>query len=128
MSRLDDAYNECINWKRTASSYQGEYFVAEFAQLNGAFTSSSALESVALKTATVFPILVMQKPHKRSKAKEHTVCCYRNAGSKYCCWSFTEKYINAFVQITGRRRRSTDLPHGGLEIQCSLAINGNTKD
>ena len=32
---------------------------------------------MALKAATAFPILVLQKPHKRLKAKEHTVCLER---------------------------------------------------
>ena len=81
MSRLDAAYNVCIHWKRNCFKLPlgryGKAFVSEIARLYGAFASSSALESVALKAATVFPILVVQKPHKRSKAKEHTACLER---------------------------------------------------
>ena len=31
-------------------------------------------------------------------------------------------------RVTGRRRRSTDLPQGGLEIPCVLTFKGRNKD
>ena len=39
-----------------------------------AFASTSSMESVALRAALVLPILLLHKPHCRSKAKEHIVC------------------------------------------------------
>ncbi len=68
MIRLDAAYDKCIHWKRNcfklpSGNRYGKAFVAELARLYGAFASSSALESVALKAVTTFPILVLQKPH-----------------------------------------------------------------
>ena len=45
-----------------------------------AFASGSALESIALKAATV-PILLLQKPSRKSKAKDHTSCLARRLKS-----------------------------------------------
>ena len=47
-------------------------FMSELARLFKAFSESSALESVALRAATIMPILLLQKPGKKSKAKDHT--------------------------------------------------------
>ena len=57
----------------------GKSFVAEMAKLYDSFASGSALESIAL-TATIILLillLVLQRPHKRSKSKEHTKCLER---------------------------------------------------
>ena len=35
---------------------------------------------------------------------------------------------NIIIQITDRRKRSTDFPHGGLEVPCSLSFVGESKD
>ena len=40
-------------------------------KLFGTFATRFALESVALKAATLMPILLLQKPARTSKAKEH---------------------------------------------------------
>jgi hypothetical protein len=39
--------------------------------LLNAFADASAMEVIALKAVMVMPALLLQKPHKRSKAKEH---------------------------------------------------------
>ena len=49
----------------------------ELSYLFQAFASASALESIALKSATILPILLLQKPHKASKTKEHITCLER---------------------------------------------------
>ena len=46
--------------------------MSELARLFKAFAESSALESVALRAVTIMPILLLQKPAKKSKAKDHT--------------------------------------------------------
>ena len=38
-----------------------------------AYADGSALESVAMKAAMVMPALLLQKPHPRSKANDHTL-------------------------------------------------------
>ncbi len=52
-------------------------FVDELSNLYAAFASASALESVALKAATVLPILALQKPHRASKNHENSACLTR---------------------------------------------------
>ena len=37
-------------------------------------SDATAMESVALKAAMVLPALVLQRPHPRSSAKDHTRC------------------------------------------------------
>ena len=55
----------------------GRELVCELSKLYQAFASGSALESIALKAATVLPILLLQKPQRASKAKEHAACLER---------------------------------------------------
>ena len=49
----------------------------ELSRLFLAFASASSMESIALRAAIVLPILLLQKPHCKSKAKEHTTCLER---------------------------------------------------
>ena len=49
----------------------------ELSRLFSAFASASSMESIALRAAIVLPILLLQKPHRKSKAKEHTACLER---------------------------------------------------
>ena len=63
---LDSAYDETVHWKNCFKIPQGnagKSFAKELARLFHAFASGSALESVALKAATVLPLLVLQKSH-----------------------------------------------------------------
>ena len=70
----------------------GREFVGELSKLYHAFASASALESIALKAATVFPILLLQKPRRASKAKEHAACLERRLRS----WN--EGNLNDLIQ------------------------------
>lgn len=45
----------------------------ELTRLFTAYAEGSSLESAALTAAFLLPMLVLQKPHARSKFKEHTV-------------------------------------------------------
>ena len=70
-SMLDSIYNEVTHWRRNCLSIPfgkaGRGFVNELSRLYLAYGSASALESVALKAAIVFPILLLQKPSRTSK-------------------------------------------------------------
>ncbi len=72
---LDQTYTEVIRWRRNCFSVPtgkaGKGVVSELARLYQTFGSASALESVALKAAIVLPILLLQKPSKSSKCKDH---------------------------------------------------------
>ncbi len=78
---LEAAYTEVIHWRKNSFTIPfgnaGKEFVTELAKLYSAFASASALESIALKAATTLPILLLQKPQKASKAKEHIICLER---------------------------------------------------
>ncbi len=47
--------------------------VRKVSRLLEAYSNASAMESVALKAAIVFPALMLQKPHAKNKAKLHVV-------------------------------------------------------
>ena len=81
MQDLDKAYNTVVHWKRNLfrvpSGIIGKLFVSELTRLYHAFASKSSLESIALQATIVIPHLLLQKPHSRSKSKEHTSCLRR---------------------------------------------------
>ena len=78
---IDDAYSQIVHWKpnlyRVPSGSSGKKFVSELARLFQAFADASALETIALKAAMTLPALVLQKPHAKSKVREHISCLER---------------------------------------------------
>ena len=78
---LEATYSEVVHWRRNCFTVPlgkaGKEFVGVLSSLFQAFASASTLESVALKAATVLPILLLQKPHRASKTKEHITCIER---------------------------------------------------
>ena len=74
---LESTYAEAIHWRfnlfKVPYGAAGKAFVSELARLFRAFGEASALESIAMKAATIMPILLLQKPSSNSKAKEHAV-------------------------------------------------------
>ena len=93
---LEATYAEVVHWRRNIFTVPfgkaGREFVGELSKLYHAFASASALESIALKAATVFPILLLQKPRRASKAKEHAACLERRLRS----WN--EGNLNDLIQ------------------------------
>ena len=73
---IDCCYAEIVHWRRNLfkvpSGKSGKLFVREISRLFRAFGDGSAMESVALKAAMVLPALLLQKPHAKSKAKDHS--------------------------------------------------------
>ena len=55
----------------------GKKFVLEFSRFFRAYAEGSALESVALRAITVMSILLLQKPARNSKSKDHSACLER---------------------------------------------------
>ncbi len=78
---LDTTYTKVVHWRRNCFSVPfsnvGKDFVNELSRLYLAYGSASALETVALKATIVLPILLLQKPSKRSKTKDHIKCVQR---------------------------------------------------
>ena len=60
----------------------GKDFVFELAKLYHAFANGSALESIALKAASLMPVLLLQKPARRLKTSDLISCLERRLD----CW------------------------------------------
>ncbi|XP_065918834.1 uncharacterized protein [Dysidea avara] len=77
ISELDKVYLEVIHWKKNSFAVPrgsaGKAFVLELARLFRAVGEGSSLESVALKEIVVVCILLLQKPSRTSKDKDHTL-------------------------------------------------------
>ena len=73
---ISTVYSEVVHWRRNLfkvpSGKAGNLFVKELSRLFAAYVDDSALQLVALSAAMVVPALVLQKPSKTSKSKEHT--------------------------------------------------------
>ena len=78
---ISAAYDEAVHWKPNffmlPSGQQGKRFVNELTRLYQAFNQQSALETIAIKAAMCLPLLVLQKPHAKSKTKDHIMCLRR---------------------------------------------------
>ena len=76
-AKIEAAYEEAVHWRRNIfsvpSGKAGKMFVAELTRLYDAYATSSAMECVALRAASVLCMLLLQKPHQKSKARDHTV-------------------------------------------------------
>ena len=69
-------YDEVVHWKRNLfkipSGKAGRMFFQELTRLFTAYAENSALQSTALKAAMIMQTLLLQKPHQRSKTKDHS--------------------------------------------------------
>ena len=75
------AYEEVVHWRPNVFiipfGKAGKSFVRELAKLYKAFADQSALHSIALMACSVMQPLLLQKPYKQSKAKDHSTCLSR---------------------------------------------------
>ena len=69
------AYDEVVHWRRNIfllpSGKVGKEFIRVLTSLFTAYSQGSALESVALEAVMVACVLLLQKPHSKSKSKDH---------------------------------------------------------
>ena len=67
-------YDEVIHWRKVLfklpSGKSGRAFVSEVCHLYNAYVNGSALECVAMKAVMIMPVLLLQRPHHRSKNHE----------------------------------------------------------
>ena len=74
---LISAYEEVIHWKLNIFllpfGKAEKSFICELARLYQAFADDTALSSIALIACSVMQPLLLQKPHKHSRAKDHLV-------------------------------------------------------
>ena len=72
---INAAYNEAVHWRRNIfkvpSGKAGKEFTLELARLFRSYGQASSLECIAIKAAMLMPVLLLQKPSRTSKAKDH---------------------------------------------------------
>ena len=79
--QIHKAYESIVHWRHNLFLVPfgsvGSHFVIELAKLYESYGSASAMECIALKAAMVLPPLLLQKPHRQSKSREHIKCLER---------------------------------------------------
>ena len=77
INSINEAYDMIVKWRcnlfLTPSGKAGRAFVAEIARLIGSYAEKSSLEIIALRAVFVMQALLLQKPHARSKARDHVL-------------------------------------------------------
>jgi len=72
---LNEVYEKIVFWRKNIfmlpTGKPGKSFIEETTRLLNSWTTESALKIVAFKAIMVMPSLLLQKPHKSSKSKEH---------------------------------------------------------
>ena len=121
---IDKIYNQIVHWRhnlfKIPSGKYGKAFVDEMARLFNSYAKASSMEGVAIKAAMVFPVLVLQKPFKSSRSKDHSKCIERRlkdwqAGQFISLFEEAKSIqsrlnaTTAFQQRKARARRFTDL-------------------
>ena len=80
--KIEEIYEVVVCWKRNLflipSGHSGKAFVDEVARLFKCYAECDALESIALKACMVMQTLMLQKPRRQSKAKEHATTLHRH--------------------------------------------------
>ena len=74
---INHAYTETVHWCgppfKVPSIKVGKAFVSEIGHLYHAYTQNSPLEQIALKCVMTMTALLLQKPHRSAKTKEHPI-------------------------------------------------------
>ena len=83
--RLNNVYSIVVHWRRNIfavpTGNAGSAFVRELSRLFRSYALGSALESVSLKAAICICVLLLQKPNRKSKSKDHVACLERRMNS-----------------------------------------------
>ena len=74
---LNNAYEKIVHWKKNIfllpTGKAGKEFIDQMTRLVGEWNNDSPLKSISLKALMVMPCLLLQKPSKTSKAKDHSI-------------------------------------------------------
>ena len=129
------AYETVVHWKLNVFlipfGKAGKRFVKEIARLYQAFADNSALQSISLLAISVLQPLLLQKPYKNSKAKDHSSHLLQRLDlwSKGCFEELLHEgqciqdHLKRSIQSDGRcRDRSRLFDHLMSEGKVSMAI------
>jgi len=133
---LNCAYQKVVNWKsncfRIPSGKFGKRFILELARLFRAAGEGSVLEGIAIKAALTLCSLVLQKPSRTSKDKQHISCLER----RLKLWSdgnldelvLEGRTIQQRLRATKPSHECDSLPEGHFAHSfAKLMFAGNTK-
>ena len=72
---LEEAYNQIVYWRKNTfmvpTGGAGKKFIDEISRLLNLWTNDTSLRNTAWKAIHVMPALLLQKPIKSSKTKDH---------------------------------------------------------
>ena len=72
---VNKAYKKIVKWRRNIfllpSGQAGKAFIEEMTKTINFFTSTAHVQSVSLTMVIIMPALLLQKPSKKSKSKDH---------------------------------------------------------
>ncbi|KAL5266928.1 hypothetical protein ACHWQZ_G004092 [Mnemiopsis leidyi] len=78
IEELEKTYDHVVSWRRNVfklpTGKTGKLFIKEMTTLFDYFNSDSSLQPLALKLIMVYAPLLLQKPSKTSKSKDHCSC------------------------------------------------------
>ena len=77
ISVINRCYSKAVHWTpnlfKVLYGKHGRSFVKEMSRLFRSYSKDSVMEGIALKVVFLLPLLLLQKPHRRSKSKDHVV-------------------------------------------------------
>ena len=78
---IDKIYSKTVHWRhnlyKIPSGKFGKQFVKEVARLFNTYAEASPMEGITLKAVMALPALVLQKPFRESRSKDHSKCLER---------------------------------------------------
>ena len=81
LNEVSPIYNTIVHWRKNLfklpSGNSGKAFIAEMTKQIDLFTTNSPLKNISLTSLMIMPQLLLQKPSKNSKAKDHSIALKR---------------------------------------------------
>ena len=78
---LEEAYEQIVHWRKNVfmvpTGASGKKFINEITRLFDQWTNDTPLKGIALKAIHVMPALLLQKPSRKSKARDHLIALER---------------------------------------------------
>ena len=79
--KVNHTYEQIVYWKKNIfllpKGAAGKHYICEITRLVNAWVENSPLKSLALKAIMIMPALLLQKPTKKSKSKDHKMALER---------------------------------------------------
>ena len=74
-SKMDACYDSIVRWKKNffllPRGNSGKHFIVELTRLINLYNNDTLLKAISLKSVMIFLPLMLQKPSKNSKARDH---------------------------------------------------------